>query len=344
MKLEFFDKNAFWKKVTVVSLLSAIMILTMHTINNVADKYTHSPITVSMLTYIHWVTHNAVKIFWMLSALLFYRNYSKVNMVAKYKSRAKSLIVPYLSWNAISMCLFGLIGVVPLLANQLNTLEQFTFTLNNVVLGLFHHKYNMIFWFIFELIILVGLSPVIYLCLKNKIVGLICIGLFYIISPYIFVSDTIIRGGMSWIFYLIAAYFGIHWFKYSTLKTTSRISYLCILGVLVLNFLQIKFHDIRLLSDVLTLLSCIFIWIGSNAFLTIFRNWMIGISMFIFAIHFNIDMTVSKLVVKLIPDFAESLSISFLLAWSLTLLLSIAIALLCKKYFRKLYVVLNGGR
>lgn len=344
MKLEFFDKNTFWKKVTVVSLLSAIMILTMHTINNVADKYTHSPITVSILTYIHWVTHNAVKIFWMLSALLFYRNYSKVNMVAKYKSRAKSLIVPYFSWNVISMCLFCIIGVVPLLANQLNTLEPFTFTLNNVVLGLFHHKYNMIFWFIFELIILVGLSPVIYLCLKNKIVGLICIGLFYIFSPYIFVSDTIIRGGMSWIFYLIAAYFGIHWFKYSTLRTTSSISYLCILGVFVLNFLQIRFHDIRLLSDVLTLLSCIFIWIGSNAFLTIFRNWMIGISMFIFAIHFNIDMTVSKLVVKLIPDFAESLSISFLLAWSLTLLLSIAIALLCKKYFGKLYVVLNGGR
>lgn len=173
MKLEFFDKNTFWEKVTVVSLLSAIMILTMHTINNVADKYTHSPITVSILTYIHWVTHNAVKIFWMLSALLFYRNYSKVNMVAKYKSRAKSLIVPYLSWNAISMCLLGIIGIVPLLANQLNTLEPFTFTLNNVVLGLFHHKYNMIFWFIFELIILVGLSPVIYLCLKNKIVGLV---------------------------------------------------------------------------------------------------------------------------------------------------------------------------
>lgn len=344
MKLEFFDKNTFWKKVTVVSLLSAIMILTMHTINNVADKYTHSPITVSILTYIHWVTHNAVKIFWMLSALLFYRNYSKVNMVAKYKSRAKSLIVPYFSWNVISMCLFSIIGVVPLLANQLNTLEPFTFTLNNVALGLFHHKYNMIFWFIFELIILVGLSPVIYLCLKNKIVGLICIGLFYIFSPYIFVSDTIIRGGMSWIFYLIAAYFGIHWFKYSTSRTTSSISYLCILGVIVLNFLQIRFHDIRLLSDVLTLLSCIFIWIGSNAFLTIFRNWMIGISMFIFAIHFNIDMIVSKLVIKLIPDFAESLSISFLVAWSLTLLLSIAIALLCKKYFGKLYVVLNGGR
>ena len=37
MKLEFFDKNTFWKKVTVVSLLSAIMILTMHTSNNVAE-------------------------------------------------------------------------------------------------------------------------------------------------------------------------------------------------------------------------------------------------------------------------------------------------------------------
>ncbi|MGN1157305.1 MAG: acyltransferase family protein, partial [Agathobacter sp.] len=138
-----FEKYAtpdFWKKVSILSLLCAIMIVTMHTINNVSGKYENSPVTDSVLQFVHWMTHNAVKLFWMLSALLFYRNYTCNEIISKYKSRFKSLVIPYLSWNTISMLLFGLIGLVPLLANQLNSLEPFTLSVENVLLGLFQYN------------------------------------------------------------------------------------------------------------------------------------------------------------------------------------------------------------
>lgn len=69
------SKNQFWNKVALMSLLCSLLILTMHTINNVMGKYEFSPFSDSVLNFIHWITHNAVKLFWMLSAVLFC-NYS----------------------------------------------------------------------------------------------------------------------------------------------------------------------------------------------------------------------------------------------------------------------------
>lgn len=344
MIITYHNTSDFWKKVTIVSLLSALMIVTMHTINNVSVKYEHSPITDVVLQYIHWITHNAVKLFWMLSALLFYRDYTCGKIMYKYKSRFTSLVIPYLSWNVISMLLFGIIGFVPALKAQLNSLEPFTLNAENVFLGLFHHKYNMIFWFIFELILLVALAPIIYKLLKNKITGVISLMLFYILTPYIFSSSIVIRGGYSWIFYLIAAYVGIHWFDKIWIKINPILSACCLMGVVLLNSLQMAYADSRLISDLLTLLSCALIWFGMDCLLKYYRIWMVGISMFVFAIHFNIDMIVSKLIVRLIPDVPEIASIPFLLAWFTTIGLSVLIALSIKKYIPKLYALLNGGR
>lgn len=191
-----YETSDFWKKVSIVSLLCAVLIVTMHTINNVSGKYINSPYTDSILQYVHWITHNAVKLFWMLSAVLFYRDYTCSKIIDKYKSRFRSLVIPYISWNVISMLLFGIIGIVPSLSSQLNSLEPFTLTADNIFLGLFYHKYNMIFWFIFELILLVMLAPIIYLCLKNKRIGIIIMALFYILKSYIFDSQNVIRGGI----------------------------------------------------------------------------------------------------------------------------------------------------
>lgn len=116
------------------------------------------------------------------------------------------------------------------------------------------------------------------------------------------------------------------------------------MGVVLLNSLQMAYADSRLISDLLTLLSCALIWFGMDCLLKYYRIWMVGISMFVFAIHFNIDMIVSKLIVRLIPDVPEIASIPFLLAWFTTIGLSVLIALSIKKYIPKLYALLNGGR
>lgn len=118
----------------------------------------------------------------------------------------------------------------------------------------------------------------------------------------------------------------------------------CLVGVVVLNAFQMSSRNMPLLSDMLTLLACIFIWCGADCLLKYFRSWMVGISMFIFAVHFNIDMIVSKLLVKSLPDIPGFEGICFIMAWSITIGLSIFVAIMFKKYIPQLYTILNGGR
>ena len=94
----------------------------------------------------------------------------------------------------------------------------------------------------------------------------------------------------------------------------------------------------------ITLISVCLIWWGGDLLLPLFKKWMIGISMFIYAVHFNIDMVVSKIIVRLIPDIPEISLLVFVLAWISTVVLSISIALFVKKYIPKIYSLLNGGR
>lgn len=118
----------------------------------------------------------------------------------------------------------------------------------------------------------------------------------------------------------------------------------CLFGVIILNAIQMICHNMPFISDLLTFFSCTFIWCGADCLLKYYRSWMVGISMFIFAIHFNIDMIVSKLLVKTLPDIHEIEGLCFIMAWSLTIGLSICVAIILKKYIPKFYNLLNGGR
>lgn len=121
------------------------------------------------------------------------------------------------------------------------------------------------------------------------------------------------------------------------------ISSACLIGIVILNTFQMR-CSVLILSDLLTLLSCIMIWCGTDCLLSYYRSWMVGISMFIFAVHFNIDMVASKLLVKMISDNSEMECVCFIIAWCITVGLSVLIALILKKYMPKLYSMLNGGR
>lgn len=338
------SKDQIWNKVTLMSLLCSLLILTMHTINNVMGKYEFSPVSDSILNFIHWITHNAVKLFWMLSAILFYRDYKYSLTAKKYKSRFKSLFIPYLLWNLLSMLFTWFIYCVPSLRSMVNGYDLFYPSCDNIIMGLFHYKYNIIFWFIFELIILVAAAPIIFTILKNKYVGIISIILFYVFAPTIFKDSSLIRGGESWTFYLIAAYMGIHYFDLCMTKISKYIAVIGFLLLLVFNSLQMHFCTYRLVSDMITLFSVCLIWWGGDILLPLFKKWMIGISMFIYAVHFNIDMVVSKIIVRLIPDIPEISLLVFVFAWISTVLLSISIALFVRKYIPNIYNLLNGGR
>ena len=115
----------------------------------------------------------AVRLFFMMSGFLFFRGaaFSAAIYRAKLRSRVKSLLIPFLFWN---LALFALVAVgqhVPTLAPFFNgqSLPQTAmspFQMVDAVIGITRFPTAYQFWFIRDLMILVTLSPLLWLAAR----------------------------------------------------------------------------------------------------------------------------------------------------------------------------------
>lgn len=121
----------------------------------------------------------------MLSGLLFFTRLEKWNReiwVGKLKTRIKSLLVPYLIWNTIaffvyySVQCFKVHGIISFIGCFLN----------EGGLGIFWNSHggwmpiDFPLWFIRDLMAVVLVSPLVYLLVKKKWVGILTISVFAI--------------------------------------------------------------------------------------------------------------------------------------------------------------------
>lgn len=112
----------------------------------------------------------AVPGFFMVSSYLFYRSFGWPKLLPKWRSRAKSLLCPYLLWNFLyymgyvtATRLPGLSGVVGKTPVPFNGMQLFD--------ALVCYAYNPVFWYLFQLILLVVLAPLIYTVMRNNATG-----------------------------------------------------------------------------------------------------------------------------------------------------------------------------
>ena len=117
----------------------------------------------------------AVPGFFMVSAYLFFRkapeHFSGAFVLKKWKRRAFTVLLPYLLWNLlyyvgrlmVSRCLGTLPG------------EPGYVPLDGITLyrAVVHYLYNPVFWYLQELILLILLAPLIWLLVKNRIIGIL---------------------------------------------------------------------------------------------------------------------------------------------------------------------------
>ncbi len=103
----------------------------------------------------------AVPGFFMLSAYLFFRSFSWEKLPAKWKSRVRSVAVPYLAWN-----LFYYLGYV--LATRIPAVHRLIgkppvpFNGEELLAAVLHYQYAPVFWYLYQLMFLILLSPVLY--------------------------------------------------------------------------------------------------------------------------------------------------------------------------------------
>lgn len=117
---------------------------------------------------------SAVPLFFMISGFLFFlgRDWSLELYFSKLKSRVGTLLVPYVFWNSITLLFLALAQKTPMTqsyfsgANKLISDFQL-YDYANAILGLSGSPISYQFWFIHNLMILVILSPLIYVLIKH---------------------------------------------------------------------------------------------------------------------------------------------------------------------------------
>ena len=114
----------------------------------------------------------AVPGFFMISAYLFYRNFQFSKTVSKWKSRCKSLLLPYVLWNTLYY--MGYVVVTRLsFVKKIIGKEPVAFGLKELFQAVAYYKYNPVFWYLFQLLLLVVLAPFLYWIICRKWSGLL---------------------------------------------------------------------------------------------------------------------------------------------------------------------------
>ncbi len=114
----------------------------------------------------------AVPGFFMISAYLFYRNFQFFKTTAKWKSRCKSILLPYVLWNTLYYLGYVVVTRLSFVKHIIGK-EPVAFDLKELFLAAVYYKYNPVFWYLFQLMLLVLLAPFLYTIIRRKWSGLV---------------------------------------------------------------------------------------------------------------------------------------------------------------------------
>lgn len=338
--------KAFWDKKTLLSYVLAVLVFMIHisSLYNYTEHIGNDKFLQPFEWFVMAISRCAVPTFFILSGAVFFRDYKNTFFFSKLKSRVRTLLIPYLSWNTIWM-LFGVVTTLYLsqffLAREPSDLSP-----TGILLSILHYTDNGPFWFIFNLIIFVIASPFIQALLINRIIGLFALG------GILFASDLgyglpveVFFEPESIVYYMVGAYIGIHAFEWFSTKRTSKsvTSIICILACIILRtYCKEAIDYMWLRTIVLTIygvsLCFVFDLIPIKKLPTFTTH-----SFWIYAMHINVSAVVTKILFLAMPKTELFAWINFTITIAVTLLLIEITAVTLQLYFKPIYRILSGA-
>ncbi|MEG2908639.1 MAG: acyltransferase family protein [Erysipelotrichaceae bacterium] len=342
------------KKIVPYSFILSVFVTIIH--NPVKAYYVYGNNTFGNL--IHYLisdilpcfTSIAVPSFFVFSAFLFYRTYSLDKTKKKLLSRFKSLVIPFILWNIITL-LIEMFTKIPAIS-RFSIDDSNPFIIENILKGIFLYKYN-VFWFVFALILYNLFCPFVYRFLKNKIIGLFTIIVTCIV--YIaFLSDKFYIAGsyFQWdsiIYYLIGAFIGIHYKSLLEIKTSKLNSFISIGILFFCVFLECMLSNLPIIIKILiTLLKMIAFWCAFDLLdAKESYPWWMSITFFIYASHNFIGRswgTVFRFFANRLFPIEFSELIAFVFSLFATIGTCILLASVWKKVNLKSFNLFTGNR
>lgn len=292
----------------------------------------------------------AVPGFFMLSSYLFFRNFAWEKLAAKWRGRFFSVVIPYTVWNILYYLGYVLASRAPMVRAVVGK-EPVPFGILELLGAVFRYSYAPIFWYLYQLIILIFLSPAIYLFVKKRTWG--AVYLAALVLAVHFHLDSQHPNTDALLYYSFAAYMAVHgrdlvegaWDKRRGLAGAAVI----LLAAVCFQFMARPGSDV-LWTVFYRLLAPVGLWLfldGSR--LSGARPWMRQ-SMFLYAVHYMIVRFVNKGTAMILSRVLlgdqlawAALAVYFLLP-VVVVWVSYGAAVFLGRLFPGLWRILSGGR
>ena len=291
----------------------------------------------------------AVPLFFVISGASFFRNYFPEDFGRKLKGRIKSLAIPYFTWNVIISAGYILIYVTPI-KNLLGAKNEFLLTAEYLFEAIFLHKRIAAFWFIYNLMAFVILTPVFDFFLRNKwLTGVFA--LFLLMLP-LFATVPMSRYGL-WaiapVYYFAGCIIGKYkfdWFSRFSRRFTVPCIVLCVFCVasLMCNAVGI-IHIPVVFRQIVVIIYSLAFWKAMDIVCVRIGNHdCVNYNFIIYALHPFVQALLVKVLVRLLPRSGWAALAVYISAAILTIALIVLFGKTVKKISPRLYYLLSGGR
>lgn len=334
-------------KITILNSVLIMMVLYIHSYYLEGEKY---GFTLALQRFIGASAFcgTANRLFFFLSGLLFFNGITQIkDCLTKIRKRVRSLLIPYLIWNVVFVLWYVALNCIPGVKGFINSniLGHFETTIWESLCFLWIAPASFPLWFLRDLMVMVGLSPIIYLFIKYlKIYG---------IMFYMLLSLFLPNSGM---FFILGA-------TVAMLSDLDRLEkwlnvplvICCIVvflgGCLFIAFQSKEYKVSTVLTFVMGITGMIATWrgydfIAGGKCLKKGSFWagLMGYSFFIYLFHEPAFNIIKKIPIWLLGDSELTVTIFFLINPILMALVAIGVTKGLQKMVPNIYSVLVGGR
>ncbi len=350
----FIQTNNFSEKIKTVQWILSILVIFIHTNNIKTYSLSFSnggfeAFVVACETLLNVLGGIAVPMFFLISGFLFYNNYDYSRVGSKYSSRLKSVLIPFICWNVIYFIYFFALTHIPLFAQHMN-MKTVELTLSNILSAVIFYKYCNPFWFMFQLIIYISASPLIYTLLKNKTVGVMLFAMVLNLA-FLGIHSDYFPTGLYFFLYILGGYAVIHFkekiihpYSYKQNVLFAVVAAVTLVVTYYITLLSIEFDWDSIFSVVLRTIEIVSVWFAIDLIrLPRLKPW-ITISFFIYAAHFLLLETIEKILLIMLGKGAQAAWADYIIAPAIVLIIIYFAAYLLKRFFPPVWNVLNGWR
>ncbi len=304
----------------------------------------------------------AVPLFFFISGFLFFYKtpFNTHFYVQKLKKRAKTILVPYIFWNLLSIAYYAISQqfIPELMSGRKKLICDYTFADwiwafwdTEMINPVFEGRYPICFqlWFIRDLMVVMLLSPLIYFLVKKlKQYVIILLGIRWICNYPVY--DIAGFSNTALFFFSAGAYFSIYRKNFVNtmrpLLSASIILYTILTAFILYNRdLNWIFYakQINILIGIISAITLSAYFLKKEIWKT--NSFLSDSSFFIYAYHGMVLAFIIKLSFKLIQPHTDTmLLILYFLCPTIVICGGLLLYYLLKKYLPKTTALITGGR